>query len=141
MPPSWVVVVSCLTVLRALCLEGGRDGNEVQDVTDEDLLQLLPLRGLTHLALGNMRRVSAPGVVALVESLSELQLLEVSDMPRSQMQSEVLVQGLLPRVVPRLACLKLSCMQHLSGGVRDALQAAAGAHGCLLQSIPQRFAL
>jgi hypothetical protein len=118
--------LSALTTLRELCLAAD---NTEHGVTDQDLVHLFPLRELTRLALSRMQRVSASGVLALLEALPNLQQFKLAGMLQPAAHGGALVEGLLPRVLPRLTSLQLVGVQ-LPGLVRDSLLSAAEVHGC-----------
>jgi hypothetical protein len=118
--------LSALTALTALRLLGVCSSNH--DVTDQDLVHLVPLQELTSLSLGQLQRVSASGLLALLEALPHLQRLVVASRLGPE-EGGALVEGLLPRVLPRLNHLKLLGLQ-LPGHVRAALLSAAEAHDC-----------
>jgi hypothetical protein len=117
--------LSALRELRLTMTE--RTGQD--EVADRDLQHLLPLQELVVLCLGNLQRVSAAGVLALLEALPNLQQLELTYMMQAEVEGAALVEGLLPRVLPHLTRLELVGVQ-LPGHARDALLSAAEAHGC-----------
>jgi hypothetical protein len=122
--------LSALTALRELRMEAGHSSEH--SVTDWDLLRLVPLQELTRLVLGQLQRVSASGLLALLEALPKLQQLELSGVLQSDEEvGGALVEGLLPRVLPRLRCLNLAGVP-LPRHVRAALVSAAEAHDCRL---------
>jgi hypothetical protein len=124
-----VACLSGMTTLRELRLAAVAGEDAAFDTTDADLLRLVALRGLTCLALTQMGEVSPSGLLPLLEALPSLQHLELSAVLRSGPGGEALVQGLLPRVLPRLSRLQLLGVP-LPGHVRDALLSAAEAHDC-----------
>jgi hypothetical protein len=138
MPPGWLAALPGLTALRELQLQGA-GWNWMRMVgrsfIDEDLLHLAPLRGLTCLLLGELGQVSAPGLLALLDALPNLQQLELDDALQSAAAGEALVEGLVARVLPRLARLQLLSVQ-LPERACDALLSAAEAHGCRCCVVP-----
>jgi hypothetical protein len=124
-PRLLVFHLSALTTLRDLRLEVTASTED--EAADQDLLHLAALRALTRLALTRMPWVSALGLLALLEALPNLQQLELSEV--AELEGGALVEGLLPRVLPRLACVNLVGVR-LPGHVRAALLSAAEAHDC-----------
>jgi hypothetical protein len=132
LPPALLPSLGRLTALRKLRLDQPDPydaSRPALNVTDRDLMQLVPLRELTRLVLRVMHEVTASGLLALLEALPHLQRLELADILTSEVEAEALVEGLLPRVLPRLTHLQLVNVW-LPGHAQAALLSAAEAHDC-----------
>jgi hypothetical protein len=116
--------LSCLTALNDLCLFATGTA-----VTDQDLLQLLPLQELTCLKLGGLQRLCAWGLLPLLEALPKLQRLELEGELWGVEEGQLLAEGLLPLVLPRLTRLELVGVP-MQSSLCDAVLSAAEVYDC-----------
>jgi hypothetical protein len=139
-PPDLLLVLSGLTALEELRLSVNPDSASMpvddSDVTDEDLLLLARLREqLTRLRLDGLHGVTAPGVVAALTGLTNLQRVELCSLAGVDDDEAggglVVVEALLS-CLPWLSRLRLICV-YLPWAARDALVAAAAERGCGLE--------